>query len=113
MPPHSSIVALALVASAAAFAPAAVRPALVRSPVVRAAQLPRLAKLPIMAEEAAEPAPAEVVAAPAPEKDGLMETLTTGSFFALWYLFNIGYNIYNKKALNALPIPFVLIQLLL
>ena len=35
-----------------------------------------------------------------------METLKTGSFFALWYLFNIGYNIYNKKALNALPIPY-------
>merc|ERR1719327_1314465 len=39
-------------------------------------------------------------------EDGLMETLKTGSFFALWYLFNIGYNIYNKKALNALPIPY-------
>jgi len=37
-----------------------------------------------------------------------METLTTGSFFALWYLFNIGYNIYNKKALNALPIPWTM-----
>jgi len=38
----------------------------------------------------------------------MMETLTTGSFFALWYLFNIGYNIYNKKALNALPIPWTM-----
>ena len=35
-----------------------------------------------------------------------METLKTGSFFALWYLFNIGYNIYNKKALNALALPY-------
>jgi len=35
----------------------------------------------------------------------------TGSFFALWYLFNIGYNIYNKKALNALPIPYTMAAL--
>ena len=41
----------------------------------------------------------------AKSEDGLMETLKTGSFFALWYLFNIGYNIYNKKALNVLPMP--------
>ena len=32
-----------------------------------------------------------------------------GSFFALWYLFNIGYNIYNKKALNVLPCPGLLL----
>merc|ERR1719345_348753 len=42
----------------------------------------------------------------AAEEDGIMETLKTGSFFALWYLFNIGYNIYNKKALNALALPY-------
>merc|ERR1719199_1200803 len=47
-------------------------------------------------------------AAAAPEEDGIMETLKTGSFFALWYLFNIGYNIYNKKALNALAIPYTM-----
>ena len=41
-------------------------------------------------------------------EDGLMETLKTGSFFALWYLFNIGYNIYNKKALNAMAIPWTM-----
>ncbi|KAJ8611864.1 hypothetical protein CTAYLR_005821, partial [Chrysophaeum taylorii] len=40
------------------------------------------------------------------EQSSLLETLKTGSFFALWYLFNIGYNIYNKKALNAMPIPW-------
>jgi len=40
-----------------------------------------------------------------------METLKTGSFFALWYLFNIGYNIYNKKALNVLPMPWTLATL--
>ena len=37
-------------------------------------------------------------AAEATESDGVFETLKTASFFALWYLFNIGYNIYNKKA---------------
>merc|ERR1719238_873172 len=61
------------------------------------AQIPRLATVPGMAEAAA-----------APEEDGIMETLKTASFFALWYLFNIGYNIYNKKALNALPIPWTM-----
>merc|ERR1719424_932314 len=48
----------------------------------------------------------EEAAADAP-KDDLMETLTTGSFFALWYLYNIG----NKKALNALPIPWTMATL--
>lgn len=37
---------------------------------------------------------------------GMMETLTVGSYFALWYLFNIAYNIYNKKALNVLDYPW-------
>ena len=32
--------------------------------------------------------------------------LLTGGYFALWYLFNIGYNIYNKQALNVLAYPW-------
>jgi len=36
----------------------------------------------------------------------LMETLQIGTYFALWYLFNIGYNIYNKQALNVLDYPW-------
>lgn len=36
----------------------------------------------------------------------LMETLQVGSYFALWYLFNIAYNIYNKQALNVLDFPW-------
>jgi len=44
-------------------------------------------------------------AAPAP--NGLGHTVKVGGYFLLWYLFNIGYNIYNKKALNALPLPFL------
>lgn len=35
-----------------------------------------------------------------------METATIGMYFALWYLFNIGYNIYNKQALNVLHFPW-------
>lgn len=52
---------------------------------------------------AKEAAPAEV-----PQVNALMETLTTGTYFALWYLFNIAYNIYNKKALNALAYPWTI-----
>lgn len=39
---------------------------------------------------------------------GLAETLQVGSYFALWYLFNIAYNIYNKKALNVLDYPWTI-----
>jgi len=42
---------------------------------------------------------------------GLGETLTTGGYFALWYLFNIGYNIYNKQSLNALAYPWTIAAL--
>jgi solute carrier family 35, member E1 len=38
----------------------------------------------------------------------LVETLQVGSYFALWYLFNIGYNIYNKQALNVLSYPWTI-----
>jgi len=42
------------------------------------------------------------------KSSSLMDTLQTGSYFALWYLFNIGYNIYNKKSLNALAFPWTI-----
>jgi len=45
-------------------------------------------------------------AAPAEPESALKDTLQTGTYFALWYLFNIGYNIYNKKALNVLAYPW-------
>jgi len=104
------IVILALAEAAAGFglvAPAMRAHAVSRPAAARAvpAALPRLAKV-HMADDAAA-----AVADPEPEKDSLMESLTTGSFFALWYLFNIGYNIYNKKALNALPIPYTMAAL--
>lgn len=50
-------------------------------------------------------------AAEAVAEDGnsaMTETLKTGSYFALWYLFNIGYNIYNKQALNAVAYPWTI-----
>merc|ERR1719445_34509 len=34
-----------------------------------------------------------------------LEVLQIGTYFALWYFFNIGYNIYNKQALNVLDFP--------
>jgi len=73
-----------------------------RAPLTPALQpactTPKAARVPTIRAEAAA----------AEEPDGMMETLKTGSFFALWYLFNIGYNIYNKQALNALPIPWTM-----
>jgi len=44
-------------------------------------------------------------ASPVKKEEGksLLQTLKVGSFFALWYALNIGYNIYNKKVLNAVP----------
>lgn len=37
------------------------------------------------------------------DKKSLGETLKIGSYFMLWYVFNIAYNIYNKKVLNMAP----------
>merc|ERR1719203_926807 len=42
------------------------------------------------------------------DSSSLGETLKVGSYFAFWYLFNIGYNIYNKQALNALDFPWTI-----
>lgn len=36
----------------------------------------------------------------------MVEALQVGSYFALWYLFNIAYNIYNKQSLNVLDYPW-------
>mmetsp|Transcript_58156 Transcript_58156/g.161066 ORF Transcript_58156/g.161066 Transcript_58156/m.161066 type:complete len:264 (-) Transcript_58156:54-845(-) len=47
------------------------------------------------------------------EGGGLAQTLKVGGYFGLWYALNIGYNIYNKKALNIVDLPWTmaLIQL--
>ena len=44
----------------------------------------------------------------------LRHTFKVGTYFALWYALNIGYNVYNKKALNAMPMPWTVasVQLL-
>jgi solute carrier family 35, member E1 len=38
----------------------------------------------------------------------LTETLTTGGYFALWYLFSVAYNVYNKQSLSVLDFPFTI-----
>mmetsp|Transcript_9874 Transcript_9874/g.17756 ORF Transcript_9874/g.17756 Transcript_9874/m.17756 type:complete len:383 (+) Transcript_9874:96-1244(+) len=48
------------------------------------------------------------VAEEEPAKSDMGETLQVASYFGLWYLFNIGYNIYNKQALNALAFPWTI-----
>merc|ERR1719252_127820 len=35
-----------------------------------------------------------------------MGTVLTLLYFAIWYFFNVAYNIYNKKTLNSLPLPW-------
>jgi solute carrier family 35, member E1 len=43
---------------------------------------------------------------PQAEGSSLAATLQVGTYFALWYLFNIWYNIANKQALNVLDYPW-------
>jgi solute carrier family 35, member E1 len=45
-------------------------------------------------------------AASSEKKSSLFETVEVGVYFALWYLFNIAYNIYNKQSLNILAYPW-------
>ena len=48
--------------------------------------------------------PVQVTAmAPASGGKTAKERLQVGLYFGLWYAFNIGYNIFNKKALNMAP----------
>mmetsp|Transcript_54018 Transcript_54018/g.65202 ORF Transcript_54018/g.65202 Transcript_54018/m.65202 type:complete len:400 (-) Transcript_54018:276-1475(-) len=54
---------------------------------------------------------ASAAAEDVPKANPLMDTFVTGTYFALWYLFNIGYNIYNKQALNALAFPWTIAAL--
>ena len=115
------VLTLCALASVGAYVPAA---RLARASSVRrggGATLPVLPRAAVctMAVEpaeapAGEPLPMEVAVVEAvapPKEDALFETLKTGSFFALWYLFNIINQIYNKKALNALPIPYTMAAL--
>lgn len=40
------------------------------------------------------------------EKPKWRQTVRLGTLFFLWYVLNIGYNIGNKRVLNALPVPW-------
>lgn len=40
------------------------------------------------------------------KSNAIFETVQVGFYFALWYLFNIAYNIYNKQSLNLLAYPW-------
>jgi solute carrier family 35 protein E1 len=51
---------------------------------------------------------AKAVPAEEPKGGSLKDTLEVTMYFALWYLFNIAYNIYNKQALNALAYPWTI-----
>lgn len=42
------------------------------------------------------------------QQSSLAHSVKVASYFALWYGLNIGYNIYNKKTLNALPLPWTI-----
>ena len=41
----------------------------------------------------------------------MKESLITASYFALWYILNVAYNIYNKRLLNAVPLPWTVAML--
>lgn len=49
------------------------------------------------------PIPTSVNVPKVEDKKDLFRTLRLGVLFGLWYALNIGYNIYNKKVLNAAP----------
>jgi len=51
-------------------------------------------------------AAAEATQAPAEEEKSFMDKFGVPIYIAMWYVFNIGYNIYNKKALIAYPYPW-------
>lgn len=106
MPKFLLLASLAVGASALAISTAArqvaVPPSMARVALPTAARPTAARSMPVVMMAAAAEDPGSK------KEDPIFETLKTTSFFALWYLFNIGYNIYNKKALNALPIPWTM-----
>ncbi len=87
-----------------------------RTPIQNAAHGPRAAgfKSALMSSTASDDAAVDSSTSVALESTGgassspskTLEILQTSSYFMLWYLFNIGYNIYNKQALNVLSYPW-------
>ncbi|KAG5186784.1 triosephosphate/phosphate translocator [Tribonema minus] len=55
----------------------------------------------------ATPGPSAATTVPAPQSSAA-HTAKVGSYFALWYILNIAYNIFNKKMLNAVPLPWTM-----
>jgi solute carrier family 35 protein E1 len=65
--------------------------------------------LTILEEEACEVNPSALVQKPAEMSESgkaFLDTLKTAAYFVAWYFFNTAYNIYNKKALNAVDLPW-------
>ena len=105
---------LAIAASAQALRlPSSVRAKRSLANLVRLNRMqPTAAPLRVSVEDSSndEKASVEVAAADTADeqKSGLMQTLKIGSYIGLWYVLNIGYNIYNKKVLNAFPLPWTM-----
>ena len=107
---------LSFLAGVSAFAPhvaanAASRTSIRMPAVARSAKVFAVMQKEPVADTASSEAAVPVEPAATPAANDLRNTLTTGSYFALWYLFNIANQIYNKKALNALPIPYTMAAL--
>ncbi|GBG72173.1 hypothetical protein CBR_g11106 [Chara braunii] len=49
----------------------------------------------------------EPTASPSKQKGGAASPLKLAGIVGLWYLFNVVFNIYNKKVLNAFPFPWL------
>lgn len=80
------------------------------TPAVRAARI-ELFSTPAASSDPVAATPVAPIVASG-EKDGSEVKAAAGSvkvaaYFGLWYLFNIGYNIYNKRLLNVLPLPWM------
>lgn len=62
---------------------------------------------PAAADGQASPPALPVVVPAVKEVEASPGMLKVTAYFGLWYLFNIGYNIYNKRLLNVLPTPWL------
>lgn len=54
------------------------------------------------------PGEAPASAVPAEQENKAPGLIKVGAYFGLWYLLNIGYNIYNKRLLNIYPLPWLM-----
>ena len=93
---------IALVASSSAFVPhvAHTRSAILSKPSVSRMQMISMTGCKPSSSALFSTAATVVVKE---EGKGLSHTIKIGSLFGLWYALNIGYNIYNKKVLTAVP----------